>query len=239
MTSAFDSGASRTLALLVVVFATSPVLAQSVPAGCFPRCRTGYVCEAGACVAAPDPVDPSDHAHDGFFLRFEIGPGYTDSRLGDFEASGLGYQIGVAIGAAVVENVIVMVSANELIVRDASTNRDQALEAVFGSNVRVDLGVREATLGAGYYLMPANLFAGAHLGLGFAQINANGIESDMGPSVGLDLAKEFWVGSAWGLGAGLRLVWMKLPLDEQFSDDATRDGVEVWAGRLSFIATFN
>ena len=237
----------RTAALAVTLtsLAAAPGVARAqagdaarvpnAPSGCLPRCRTGYTCEADACVALPDP---HDYRHEGFFLRFEVGPGYADARLGDLEAHGLGYQLGIAVGAAVVENLIVMVSANELIARNVGTNRDAAFESLFG-DVRIDLGVREATLGAGYYLMPANVFAGAHVGLGFAQINANGIESDIGPSLGLDLTKEWWVGAAWGLGIALRLVWMKLALDERFQDSSQRDDVEVLAARLSFAATFN
>lgn len=233
-----------TLSSLVVLVATAHGQRESATDGsvaatakeCFPACRSGYVCDAGMCV---EPPDPSDRAHDGFFLRFEVGPGYADARLGDVEAHGIGYQYGAAIGAAVVENLVVMLSGYELIARDAETSLDAAEQVLFGQDIRTDLGIREATLGAGYYLMPVNIFLGAHVGLGFAQINANGIQSNMGFAAGLDLTKEWWVGSAWGLGVGLRLVWMKLPLDERFRDTSESDDVEVLAARLSFVATFN
>jgi hypothetical protein len=199
----------------------SPAAVPEVPAGQVPPVAIaapapGFVATpVWAPAAAPPPVAlpnavsttaaspraPGAERHDGFFLRFSLGPGYaaaredkTSGKLSGSSATGI-----FAIGFSPIE--------------DLAIHLNSEVDMVFSGQVDLPAGraeddksdtLRNVGVGISYYLMPLNLyFSGALLAAkGYRQPAGQSKidESKWGVGLSLSAGKEWWVSDNWGLG---------------------------------------
>jgi hypothetical protein len=185
------------------------------------------------------PEEPA-HLHTGFFLRLAIGPGYgwaeRNTGVEDIAAYGLGFLFAFDIGGAVTENLIVHARISDFVNLGPTFERDG----------REYDGPDELTLafilyggGLTYYFMPANVYTTVAFGaaLGLLELDGDAYsESDVGFGVDVDLGKEWWVGSEWGLGVAARFSYASVPPSSSNADADWLDGIAVGA---LFSATYN
>lgn len=183
----------------------------------------------------PPPYNPGSpgHIHDGFFLRLHLGGGFTDVRGNGLEISGGSVSVGVALGGALAENLILFGNLF-LSVADSPDVKQAGITATSsGSATLSGFG-----LGLTYYFMPVNIYiSGALAAMIFEMDDSDGNKlyaSDTGLGFQAMIGKEWWVSSEWGLGvaAELSLASMK---------DKDLSGVS-WGGSafsLVFSSTFN
>lgn len=153
-------------------------------------------------------ADPTVHRHLGFFIRPDVGFGYAQTSASSGSntsklSGGAGF-VGVAIGGAVAENVIlagnlfgVGVSQPTLTVNGSSSSTSSTDTGLGGVGLEVD-----------YYFMPVNLYLGATLAATKQTLTASGRRYETGTGVGAILAvgKEWWVSDHWGLGLAGKLL---------------------------------
>jgi hypothetical protein len=201
--------------------------------------------------------DPWEHVrgnrHEGFFLRLSLGMGggviggdAHVTRGSEVSASGLGMALDIAIGGALVENLILnadifrAVLFNPSIEEDGNTIGDSDIEGDaddIGDAIGVGQDVSLAGLGIGltYYIMPINLYLSGSIGLGQAVFEGDrgDVEgSDLGLGLNLMVGKEWWVGADWGIGLAGQFVYVAV------EDDVLGD-VSGLALSLLFSATYN
>ena len=174
---------------------------------------------AGPALATPaQPVDslaqragPKGlHAHDGFYLRVQAGYG----KLTAAEAaepvtySKLGPSIGVAVGWALVPNLVLY---GELLMTGVANTADR-----FGGGrdfeTRSGNDIVLSVLGPGiaYYFMPLNLYVSATLGLAKltfvdAYTDHPVPDSSLGYAASFTVGKDWWNSADWGVGIAARL----------------------------------
>lgn len=195
--------------------------------------------------------DPWEHVrqrrHDGFFLRLAIGLG--GGALGGSDhiedgsevgVGGLGLATDIAIGGAIVENLVLHADIYQVTLFNPTVyadDEDVGDADEVGDAYGVGQDVRVAGLGIGvtYYFMPVNLYLSGSIGLGQAVF-----EGDHGDSEGSDLGfgfngmigKEWWVGADWGIGLAGQLVIISA------KDDVLGD-INALAASVLFSATYN
>lgn len=170
--------------------------------------------------------------HEGFFLRFQAGPGYMQADLDrDATLRGGAGTLGVAIGGTVAPNLILY---GEIV---AQSSPDPHLEMGRFSGIAEDLTITYTGFGPGLaYYLPGNFYLSGSLHVARAEIEMPGVRgrTELGIGTRLSLGKEWWVSSDWGLGLALvgDLASMK---------DAGPEDVTIGVGGLSlaFSATFN
>ncbi len=180
-------------------------------------------------------ADPNAHRHDGFYLRFFLGLGYTSMNLedADLTVSGVGGAFGIAVGYAVSENLIIF---GELF-DDIAVNPEIKMGGMTLDTEDVNAGVVAIGAGIAYYIQPSNIYVSGTLSWGQLTVQQDGREvgeSDFGPGVSLMVGKEWWVSNNWGLGAALQ-VYAGSMKDSQ-------DGGPTWRTTAAAIvgsATFN
>jgi hypothetical protein len=154
--------------------------------------------------------------HQGLFLRLVLGYGYANAES-DLSIEGGGHpKVQLAMGYAIVENL--------------------ALFAQLKLSAFAAAGV-----GATYYLMPVNLFAGAAISAGTLQARSDRVGSEYkasaaGPVVSLFLGKEWWVSEDWGLGLAFDADWGKVNWKDDF--DQGHD-ITAYTIGAALVATFN
>jgi hypothetical protein len=188
---------------------------------------------------APPPAygyeDPKAHRHDGFYLRFFLGLGYTSMNLDDADltVSGAGGAFGIAAGFAVSDNLIVFAE----IFDDIAVNPKVEQGGSSIDTEDVNAGVVAIGAGIAYYIQPSNMYVSGTLSLGQLTVQQDGEEigeSDFGPGVSLMVGKEWWVSNNWGLGVALQLYAGSMKDSE--------DGGPTWKTTAAAIvgsATFN
>jgi len=150
--------------------------------------------------------------------------------------SGGGVSLSVAVGGAVVENLIIYGEFYFLSVDDPT-------RTVNGSSSTAS-GVTMAGGGFGpglaYYFQPINLYLSATVG--FSKVDAEDKDTNLqfastkwGFGFSTLLGKEFWVSDNWGLGAALQFHWASM------EDNAPAPAPRIHANALSllFSSTFN
>ena len=173
--------------------------------------------------------------HDGFMLRFTIGiggsylpmEGSIEHEDGSRDYSGFSIGSAFDIGGAPIENLALHARLATLDTPDPNLSTD---EGDFESELAVNAGLFAPAIT--YYLMPANVYLTGAIGLcvvsftddssalpisGF-RINVD-IENEtstthLGIGVNLDVGKEWWVGSNWGLGVAGRLWYAHATVSE-------------------------
>jgi hypothetical protein len=144
---------------------------------------------------------PGYHHHDGFFLRFGAGAGFTRWRSEDADMSveGGGPMVSIALGGSVSPNLIVH---GELWVNIAPDP-----EMRIGPTSGTADGFTAATFGIGpgvTYYLDDNLYFSGTVGITQLSIQDDNeetvAESEAGLGVNLMIGKEWWVSAQWGLG---------------------------------------
>ncbi|WP_205525420.1 hypothetical protein [Pyxidicoccus trucidator] len=176
------------------------------------------------------------HEHDGFFLRLQLGGGYTRAGvLGeDLALKGGGGSINVEFGGAPVRNLILFGK----LFGASSPNPDIEVGDLTIEGQDEDVSQNYGGLGVGiaYYLMPANVYLSGALTASRLTIDEDGetfAETDLGPGFHLGIGKEWWVSKNWGLGLGAELALGRV---------AEKDESAKWnvvSGNLFLTATFN
>jgi hypothetical protein len=186
---------------------------------------------------------PVQHLHDGFYLRLQLGYSFLTSVSANVAGvetsySGNGVGMGMAIGAAIVPNLIVFGTG--------------FLSGGFGSTLSVgsfhadsgqDLNLYGLGAGVAYYFQPINMYLAAAVSGMKADLTptdqtaSNHATTNLtrtGPGVQLLVGKEWWVSENWGLGIAAEILFSSMP-------DAT-DPSTTWRGsafNLVFSATYN
>jgi len=150
-------------------------------------------------------------SHLGVQLRASLGPAYlgASQSLGGGErdsVSGFGTGFNVALGAMVGERLAL--DMDLVLLRSADAEHGVLQDTTFSA---LHLGG-----GITYWLMPANVYVAASLGLARSSVEGNpvrlGVElptgdaSDLGAGVHLAAGKQWWVTRRVGLGATLSLL---------------------------------
>jgi len=172
------------------------------------RSRGAFVVALALCIpslatvsiARADDIAPADARHLGVQARLLAGPVGAN---GSGRTSGVGVGIDFALGSMVGERLAL--DMDLVFARSASaehgTLSDTAFSAVF--------------LGGGltYWLMPANVYLAASLGLSRSSVQGsvvhldvaipNAEQSNIGPGAHLALGKQFWLSQRATLGATL------------------------------------
>jgi hypothetical protein len=188
------------------------------------------------------------HQHDGFYLRLSLGAafgailgdGHVARGVDEVQLDGFGVGTSIAIGAALVPNLILDVDFFYATLFDSDVEVDgDDLGDSSHADPRLGVGEDHQLLGLGlgltYYLMPVNIYLAGSFGLGRVSFEAHDGDrgaSDWGLASNLMVGKEWWVDSDWGIGvaAQLMLVWV----DDDFLND-----VNAYALSVMFSATYN
>jgi hypothetical protein len=221
---------------------------------CNPPCAGNQTCtEAGACVSVTesprdsyaDDSDSDKYRHTGFFLRFSPGLGWSqaDAPYGIHD-SGFTSFFAFDIGGALSENLILHARLGGL------TNHGKKDVVLNINDESIDTektGIYYGLIGGGltYYFMPVNIYLSVVLGIAASALVVDGddIDKDVeiegskpGLGLNLDVGKEWWVGSEWGLGVAARFTFSSVgPNKSSTSDDRLEN---VGLGVL-FSATYN
>ena len=200
-----------------------------------------------------DPRAPDDgaYAHEGFFLRFNVGIGaggatykerLDDARVSRVKTRGFEGMFELAIGGTVADDFIL--HGNVMVVSMSSNKTVDGVE----ERDYDDLSTSMYLLGGGgtYYFRPANVYLTASVGLGGLVERrelkgdrdfTDDIESGAGVGTAIGVGKEWWVGrrGEWGIGAALMGAFYAAPLDIA-GEQSTFRGHSV---SLTFSATLN
>ncbi len=196
------------------------------------------VCIAAVCALFSGTANAEgEHMHDGFFLRVAPGLGVmsiSESFDGNkYEYSGGSGHFNVAIGGAVVENVIVHfdLSATSMSEPKLKVNGQSTSDAT-GDHATSVLG-----LGLTYYL-PSNFYLTGAFGTARTTIKSNGktYATDRGLGINVMVGKEWWVSNNWGLGVAGQWLYTKCP--DKPLNGSTPDVTASSLGIL-FSATYN
>jgi hypothetical protein len=146
------------------------------------------------------PLSDDDHNHQGFFIRPDVGYGYMSSSGGGATISRAAFFGTLHLGGSLVENFILGAALYA-----GGTGKSSS---VLISGVAPPVS-ESATVLAGfgpevtYYLMPANVYVSATLGLTALSIiplgqNSGAGHGGFGGRIGV--GREWWVSRHWGLG---------------------------------------
>jgi hypothetical protein len=191
------------------------------------------------------PYNIGSRKHDGFFLRISVGVGaglvgYRESidgrRVSDVTTRGLAGLLGVSVGGAVIENLIL----HGDIVASGYGDAERELDGTPDARDEIDGSLALLGGGATYYFMPTNAYITLVVGAaGFSEQRdgEDAIESGIGIGLSTLVGKEWWVGRSaeWGLGAGLRAGFYSAPLEIAYVDSRLR----AFDIGLVFGATYN
>jgi TolB-like protein len=156
--------------------------------------------------SAGGAATPGYHRHDGFFLRFQAGGGGLRSSAGstattaDRTFSGTAGTFGLAVGWAVVDNLVVLGEAFAVV--DSKPTYTSGSQSVTAD---VSHSLNGYGLGVAYYLSPLNAYGELMVGTASTSLTAANATytTDNGAIFRLGIGKEWWVTSEWGIGAGL------------------------------------
>lgn len=191
------------------------------PGVCSRHCRQGCNFKARKPAAAPK--------HEGFLLRVTTGwgVGRLYGKNGRDETSLL---VGLAVdgGAAVIENLIVRARLR--------TGVTGFRESDFGDDVLFSYGA--AGFGVDYYFMPMNVYLGGTVSVaGVARSTEDHVNhSRAGLGLDLDVGKEWWLGSHWGVGIAARASYVDVAAEHTVRGGGS---LRSWHLGLQFSATYN
>lgn len=188
---------------------------------------------------------PGYHEHDGFYLRFLLGPSVVAAVANDeaeTSVSGAGASFHIAAGAALVPNVILY---GELFANTAigPTIESGALEIETDEDTAFSL----VGIGPGVAIyLPGNFYLSSTLAFTRLVMDPDTEQdddeatSDVGATLTAAVGKEWWVGANVGLGAALQLYGGAM---RDGDDSENEDGEDlVWGAGgvlLAFSATIN
>ena len=106
------------------------------------------------------------HAHDGFFLRLDLGGGYleqsspTNTTLGDMKVSGGAGSFGVSVGGAVGENLILAGHLYSNAISNPSVSFSNGVSGTVNDTTSSMVGIGPELT---YYFMPVNVYVSGTL----------------------------------------------------------------------------
>lgn len=182
-------------------------------------------------VAQPAAAQLLPPEHDGFFLRFQVGPGALDASRSSVSVGGVSGTAGFAVGGTIARNLILYGEFTH------QTAADPTLE-VGGVSQRVDgssISLSGFGPGLAYYIMPANLYLSATALLSTVEIREGraSLSTDMGFGGRFSIGKEWWVSRDWGLGVALVGTLASVPIE------GASTSLSVKGLSLAFSATLN
>ena len=193
--------------------------------------------------------DPGARAHDGFYLRLHLGPGYTNlsasAKGGDLSIAGKSLNFGIALGGAVSSHLIIYGTLVDALAFNLTSKQNQAqieagmIEGFVNGGGLHTMGVLGIGGGAAYYLDANVFFAGSLLGsrASVSQFIGTVARSEWGVTFEGLVGKEWWVSDNWGLGvAGQVLLGV---MNDTMDADASVPTWKLAAFSVLFSATFN
>jgi hypothetical protein len=185
---------------------------------------------------APQPMDPTIHRHMGFYLNMDLGGGYLGSSASaagiDVKLSGGAGQFSLAVGGAVMENLILAAHLwGYAVASPTVTINSQSVSAT-----NATLGVSGIGLAIVYYVMPTNLYLSLTPSITSLSVEQGGTtySTENGPGLRAAVGKEWWVSDHWGIG-----------LDGNLAFTSNKDkgpGAPTWGSfaiSVAFSATYN
>jgi hypothetical protein len=174
---------------------------------------------------------PGRFAHEGFFLRLNLGPSWSSVSRPDYKWSGFGLGMGLAVGGSLVENFSLHADFQNTVLPNPT-------QRAFGakSDFNADIVFESMGIGATYYFMPVNIYVSGSVGLGLLVFEDDGGQSkDTSGGLALNgmVGKEWWVGSDWGLGLAAQLLFIRV---KDYVDDRHMNALAI---NLLFSATYN
>jgi hypothetical protein len=188
------------------------------------------------------PARARGETHDGFYFNGQIGFGGStividDEGFPDVEFENGNGDFSLDLGGALNEN-LVLFGRLWSIVQNSPNAESAGVELDLDDDVSVF--AYGTALGARYYFMPINLYAGASLGVARFGIEADGdsqAESDFGFGFQLEVGKEWWVDADWAIGVGGRFTHASAEDDPRPASDSRQ--VSGDALGVLFTATYN
>ncbi|MEE2755408.1 MAG: hypothetical protein VYA30_02050 [Myxococcota bacterium] len=187
----------------------------------------------------------------GFMLRFHGGAGYSETsrdlggHIGILSVKGASGFAQFAVGGFIIPNLALHATffgfeASEPTIEDARGERHDS-EAV-----EVTFSLQAAGIGLTYYLMPANVYFSASLGMGKAVLEVSdgnrSVEdrSKDGFCSTASIAKEWSVSSSWSLGVGGQFNYALIPVGIAAECIGSCDqDMQSLSGGVFFSATYN
>jgi tetratricopeptide (TPR) repeat protein len=177
---------------------------------------------------------PGHHSHDGFFLRVQLGFGFTTltADRADVEVSGASGHFSLAAGAALAGKLVLYGELGGGSVTEPSVKSGNRSTMFDGNLSVVTFGV-----GAAYYIMPINIYVSGTVGASQVTLRVEHqmLESKTGYGVTLSAGKEWWVSKDLGLGAALQLHGSAVKEDIPIDPDTL---TPTWVS-LAFSGTYN
>src|SRR5512138_1689789 len=156
------------------------------------------------------PYYGGGHAHDGFYMRLDVGMGYlsaseTYAGASD-DYSGLGVTYGAAFGGVVAPNLILFGELLGTTVVDS----DYSWAGVSRPWGALDVTMYGFGPGIAYYLEPANMYLSGSLvftrmSFSFSDTGQSLEDTHLGIGMNLMVGKEWWVARDWGMGVAGQL----------------------------------
>jgi hypothetical protein len=193
-------------------------------------------------VAPPPP--PGYHTHDGFYLRLHLGFGYTsmwtNSAGTSFKISGDSAAIGLTLGGAITENLIIYGALSGTTISSPDFKRGNVTSTRTGDADSFGFGG-----GVAYYIQPMNVYVAGTLLANKLELSDSGgtvtNETDFGLGVEALVGKEWWVSDNWGIGAAARAHFASMK-DSSIDMKSLTGANDTWktaAFSLLFSATYN
>ncbi len=201
------------------------------------------VATVGSAHAGPDDRNRG-RRHDAgqFFMRLSAGFGFNSAAFDDSAETTLrggGALASLAFGATIAPNIALGVDVFGLSMVQPSI-RQNGRDLGDAEGTKASLGA--IGLGATFYVMPANIYFAAALGVGVGTLEFEGQfgpfnvrtkeDTDPGLAANLMVGKEWWVSRRWGLGLALQAILASVE-----ADDGT--GLGVFGIGLLFSASMN
>jgi hypothetical protein len=189
-------------------------------------------------------VSAGHHRHDGFYLRFMLGPSAVAASANDAaetKVSGTGGALGIALGYSISPNVVLYGEVFDNValsptIEQGATETETSDDTAFGL-VGIGPGIA-VYLPHNFYLSSTVAFARLVVDPDTGEDDDEG-RTDLGVAVTAAVGKEWWVSSNWGLGVALQLYGGAM----KDGDAENEDGDDLtWAAGgalLAFSATLN
>lgn len=179
---------------------------------------------AAPCACAPEAPSEPVYRSGSLLMRFSLGPGYLIG-MGDpdTQMKGVAASANMAVGAFVVDSLALHADVSWLDALDPDFSASGTIDA----STSATLQAGSFHLGASYYLASLRAYASLGVGVGIARLTGYVRGQDdavalmgreyakVGPSLQVQLGKEWPVGRAWGMGVGLEYEFISVePRDD-------------------------
>jgi len=163
----------------------------------------------------PPPVagpTPGSHTHDGFYFRYNAGPGYLFNSApqagSTLKVSGVGFSGSLALGAVIADNLALYGQIVGAILSNPTVEFDGQSDTADG----LDVNLAGIGPGIAYYFAGNSYLAGT---IALTQLTARTsrsrvIDSEAGFGATLAGGKEWWVSDNWGLGIAGQILFASM-----------------------------